>query len=533
MKTKLKRLLGSLAAGFLVSALPLTAWADAVILHTNDIHCGIAKNIHIAAVTQYKHDLQKENPEVILVDAGDAIQGEPIGSLSRGAAIIRIMDSADYDFAIPGNHEYDFGMDRYLELAAQLGCGYYSCNFIDKRTGEPVFPTHKHITLDGKKIALIGVTTPETLISSSPKFFQDENGKYIYGFCEDEDGTKLYAQVQKTVDQARAEGAEYVVLVAHLGTTGAVPVWSSGALAAHTSGINVIIDGHSHEQYTRIDKNKDGEDVLVEQTGTKLASVGKIVIHDDGSVSGELVKGLTALDPTVKQVADEEMSKADEQLAKPVGTATVDLVTDIDGVLRVRRGETNIGDFVTDALRASTNADVAIVNGGSFRTPILTGTITYNTLSSTFPFTNTLVKRSVMGQQLLDALELGAAKYPEDSGGFLHVSGLTYTIDARVPSSVERDGQGGFVRVAGEYRVRDVMVNGEPLDLTQDYTVVGTSYIMRNSGNGMTMFDGTPILLDSALSDVETIAAYIEAQGGTIGAGYENPEGQGRITIIE
>mgnify|MGYP000878886944 CR=1 FL=1 len=307
----------------------------------------------------------------------------------------------------------------------------------------------------------------------------------------------------------------------------------SGALAAHTSGINVIIDGHSHEQYTRVDKNKVGEDVLIEQTGTKLSTVGKVVIHDDGSVSGELVKGLTALDPTVKQVADEELAKADEQLAKPVGTATVDLVTDIDGVLRVRRGETNIGDFVTDALRASTNADVAIVNGGSFRTPILTGTITYNTLLSTFPFTNTLVKRSVMGQQLLDALELGAAKYPEDSGGFLHVSGLTYTIDARVPSSVERDGQGGFVRVAGEYRVRDVMVNGEPLDLTQDYTVVGTSYIMRNSGNGMTMFDGTPILLDSALSDVETIAAYIEAQGGSIGAGYENPEGQGRITIIE
>lgn len=308
--------------------------------------------------------------------------------------------------------------------------------------------------------------------------------------------------MQKTVDQARAEGAEYVVLVAHLGTTGAVPVWSSGALAAHTSGINVIIDGHSHEQYTRIDKNKDGEDVLVEQTGTKLATVGKIVIHDDGSVSGELVKGLTALDPTVKQVADEEMAKADEQLARPVGTATVDLVTDIDGVLCVRRGETNIGDFVTGALRASTNADVAIVNGGSFRTPILTGTITYNTISSTFPFTNTLVKRSVMGQQLLDALELGAAKYPKDSGGFFHVSGVTYTIDARVPSSVELDAQGGFVRIAGEYRVRDVMVNGETLDLTQDYTVVGTSYIMRNGGNGMAMFDGTPILLDSALSDV-------------------------------
>ena len=533
MKTKLKRLLAGLAAGALVSALSLTAWADAVILHTNDVHCGIAQNIHIAAVTQYKHDLQKENPAVILVDAGDALQGEPLGSLTRGAAVVRIMNGAGYDFVIPGNHEFDFGMDRFLELAPQMACGYYSCNFIDKRTNDPVLPTHKNITLDGKKIALIGVTTPETLVSSTPKFFQDENGKFIYGFCEDEDGTKLYAQVQKTVDRARAEGAEYVVLVTHLGTNGAVPVWSSGAVAAHTTGVNVIIDGHSHEQYTRVDKNKVGEDVLIEQTGTKLSTVGKVVIHDDGSISGELVKGLTALDPTVKQIADEELAKVDEQLAKPVGTATLDLVTDIGGERRVRSGETNLGDFVADAFRAFAHADVAFVNGGSFRAPIPSGTITYNTLSTTFPFTNSLVKRSVMGQQILDALELGAAKYPEESGAFLHVSGLTYTIDARVSSSVESNAQGAFIRVAGPYRVKDVMVNGEPLDLTEDYTVVGTSYIMRNGGNGMTMFEDTPLLFDSALSDVESIAAYIEAQGGTIGAGYENPEGQGRITIIE
>ena len=208
-------------------------------------------------------------------------------------------------------------------------------------------------------------------------------------------------------------------------------------------------------------------------------------------------------------------------------------MTDIDGVRRVRNGETNIGDFVADALHASVHADVALVNGGSFRAPILAGTITYNTLSTTFPFTNSLVKRNVMGQQLLDALKLGAAKYPEESGGFFHVSGLTYTIDARVPSLVECNAQGGFVRIAGAYRVKDVMVNGVPLDPTEDYTVIGTSYIMRNGGNGMTMFEDSPILLDSALSEVESIAAYIEEQGGIISTGYENPTGAGRITIIE
>ena len=533
MKSKLRKLIGGafLAAG--IGCLPLTAWADAVILHTNDIHCGVAQNIHIAAVAQYKHDLQKENPEVILVDAGDALQGEPLGALSRGAALIRIMNSADYDFAVPGNHEYDFGMERFLELAPQLDCGYYSCNFIDKRTNEPVFKTHKIVTLDGKRIALIGVTTPETLISSSPKEFQDENGKFIYGFLEDEDGSKLYAGIQKTVDAARAAGAEYVVLVAHLGTTGAVPVWSSGAVAAHTNGIDVIIDGHSHEQYTRIDRNKDGKDVLVEQTGTKLASVGKITIRDDGTITGELIKGLTAVDEDVKRLVDEDLAQVDAQLSKPVGTATVDFGTDADDVYRVRSSETNLGDFVADAFRASVHADVALVNGGGFREPISVGAVTYKTLAALFPFTNNLVVRSVTGQQLLDALELGAAKYPEESGGFFQVSGVTYTIDARVPSSVVKDEHGGFVRVDGAYRVKDVMVGGVPLDTSEDYTVVSNSYIMRNGGNGMTMFDGTPLLRDTAFSDLDAIASYIEEQGGVVGEGYENPAGAGRITIIE
>ena len=208
MRNKMQKLIGGLFTAAWIASLPLIAHADAVILHTNDVHCGVAKNIHIAAVTQYKHDLQKENPEVILVDAGDAVQGEPLGSLSRGAALIRIMNRADYDFAIPGNHEYDFGMDRFLELASQLKCGYYSCNFIDKRTNQPVFKTHKIVTLDGKRIALIGVTTPETIVSSSPKEFQDENGKFVYSFLEDEDGSKLYEGIQKTVDEARAEGAQ-------------------------------------------------------------------------------------------------------------------------------------------------------------------------------------------------------------------------------------------------------------------------------------------------------------------------------------
>ncbi|MGP1471368.1 MAG: bifunctional metallophosphatase/5'-nucleotidase [Schwartzia sp. (in: firmicutes)] len=532
MNRIIRKFLGGLLTALGIFALPLTAWAEVTILHTNDVHCGVAQNLNIAQVAQYKHDLMKQNPNVLLVDAGDAIQGEPLGSLSEGAAIIRIMNSVGYDFVIPGNHEYDFGMTRFLELAPQQTCGYYSCNFLDKRTGKPVLPSYKIFTMDGKKIAFVGVTTPETLVSSTPIFFQNEDGQFIYTFCEDEDGTNLYAHIQAAVDAARAEGAQCVVLVGHLGTNGAISVWSSGAVAAHTTGINAIIDGHSHEQYSRVDKNKNGEDVVVAQTGTKLATVGKLTIHDDGTITSELVRKLPPPDPAVKAIVEEELAKVDEILGQPVGEAEIDFVTDIDGVRRVRCGETNLGDFVTDALRAAMHTDVALLNGGSFRAPILKGTVTYKSLATTFPFSNTLVVRSVSGAQLLDALELGAMNYPEENGGFMHVSGLTYTIDARIPSSVKLNAQGGFVEVTGERRVKDVMVDGEPLDLTEDYTVGGTNYIMRNGGNGITMFDGTPILRDANTSDLDAIAEFIQEQGGVVGEGYETPTGEGRITIL-
>ena len=433
MNRIIRKFLVCFLAALGIFSLPLTAWANVVVLHTNDVHCGVTQNLHIAQITQYKHDLMKENPNVLLVDAGDALQGEPLGSLTEGAAIIRIMNSVGYDFVIPGNHEYDFGMARFLELAPQQKCGYYSCNFLDKRTGKPVLPAYKIFTMDGKKIAFVGVTTPETLVSSTPIFFQNDEGKFIYTFCEDEDGAKLYAHIQAAVDEARAEGAQFVILVGHLGTNGAIPVWSSGAVAAHTTGINAIIDGHSHEQYSRVDKNKNGEDVVVAQTGTKLAALGKLTIQDDGKITSELVRELPAPDPAVKAIVEEELAKVDEILGQPVGEAEIDFVTDIDGVRRVRCGETNLGDFVTDAIRATLHTDVALLNGGSFRAPIPKGTVTYKSLATTFPFSNTLVVRSVSGAQLLDALELGAMNYPEENGGFMHVSGLTYTIDARIP----------------------------------------------------------------------------------------------------
>lgn len=507
--------------------------ADLVVLHTNDVHCGVENQLGYAQLAQYKKDLMK-NPDdtVQLVDAGDAIQGEPLGSLTRGQAVIDIMNVAGYDFAIPGNHEFDYGVARLLELAPQLAGGYYSCNLVDLRTGKTVFPPYKMVAYDGgKKAAFIGVTTPQTLISSTPRYFQDDKGQFIYGFSEDATGQKLYEQVQKAIDQAWDEGARTIILVTHLGQNGSLPVWTSEALAAHTQKVAAIIDGHSHEQYERLVKNRKGQPVLIAQTGTKFQSVGKLVIDDYGHVRGELVTQLDGVDAATEAVVQREMAVVREQLQQPVATLPVDFVTDIEGQRRVRNGETNLADLAVDAIRYRLHTDVALLNGGSFRAPLSAGIVTYESLYRVFPFSNQLVVYSVTGQQLLDALEMGASRYPQEFGGFLQVSGLTYRIDPAIPSSVVLDDKGRFVKVAGPRRVKDVQVNGKAIEADEDYRVGGTAYVLCHGGDGQTSLQGGILLEDTCLSDVEALAEYLSHKGDTLAADYGNPAGQGRIIV--
>lgn len=528
MKLYIRRL----AVAILLSlALPLTGLADIVILHTNDSHCGISRNLGFAKVAQYKKDLQKENPAVILVDAGDAIQGEPVGKLSQGASIVSLMNAVGYDFLIPGNHEFDYGMEQFLALAKKSEGGYYSANFVRLDTGKPVLPSYKMFEMDGKKVALIGVTTPETLVSSTPRFFKDEKGNWIYGFQEDEWGEKLYDSIQSVVDEARGKGAEYVFLVAHLGTNGAIPVWSGPAVIAHTTGIDGVIDGHSHEQYSRSLPNRDGKPVIQAQTGTKLERLGKITIHDDGRISSELLEKLHGEDPKVARMIREENEKVEKELAREIGVSAVDFVTDIDGKRRIRNGETNLGNLCADAIREEFHADAAFVNGGAIRDGLPKGKVTYKTLMTVYPFGNMMCLRQVTGQQILDALEVGASLYPEENGGFLHVSGMRYTIDPSIPSTVKLDAKGRFIGVSGKRRVKDVIIGGKPLDPREDYRIAGSTYLLKDGGNGMTMFEKSYLLRDGDLSDIETLVHLFRRHKGIIGRGYEKEEGSGRITI--
>ncbi|MBR5162822.1 MAG: 5'-nucleotidase C-terminal domain-containing protein, partial [Schwartzia sp.] len=416
---------------------------------------------------------------------------------------------------------------------------YSSCNFTDLRTGNLVLPPYKIVAAGGHKIAFVGVTTPETLATSTPKYFQDDNGNFIYGFSEDEAGAKIYAAIQKAVDAAKAEGAEYVILVGHLGMDGTIPRWSSTTIAENTKGITAIIDGHSHEQYeNRSAKNKDGKDVLITQTGTKMQTVGKLVLHDDGTMTSTLEKkeNLPAPDPKILKVIEKENKKFEPILKQPVGEAMAD-IRDGDpatGVRRVRNGETNMGDLVADSFRVVLNTDVSIVNGGSLRNTIKKGVFTYQDILTAFPFGNMSAAVEVTGQTLLNALELGAMNYPEENGGFLQVSGMSYTIDATGPSTVELDAHGSFVGVKGEYRVKDVMIGGKPLDPAKLYTVGGTTYVLKDGGNGMVMFRGAKLIDDGSFTDADMIMEYVQNHlNAKIGEEYADWKGQGRIKIIE
>lgn len=523
----------SLVAALLALSIPVAAWADVVILHTNDIHCGADRNFGLARVAQYKKDLAKEYPAVFLVENGDSVQGGPIGKFSKGQDMMALLAAADYDFATPGNHDFDYGMARFFELAKQLPCGYFSANFMDLTTGKTVFPACKTVEADGKRIAFIGVTTPETLVSSTPTFFQNADGDYVYGFREDETGAALYAAIQETVDEARANGADFVILVGHLGSRNTIPVWSSAAVVRATRGIDAVIDGHSHEIYIREDKNADGKPVLVSQTGTQLERLGQMILHDDGTVSATLLDALseTKEEPTVSALLQKAKEKAERELAVELGVATVDFTDTLDGVWAVRHAETNLGDMAADAAREYYHADVALINAGSLQAPLPQGTITYGSLMKVFPFGNGMALRDVTGQQILDALEMGAREFPTDDGAFFQVSGLTYTIEAAVPSSVEVDAKGNFVSVRGERRVKDVKVGGVPIDPHGDYRVCGNAYILKFGGDGMTMFRDSVLLRDEDVTDADTLRAFIEKRGGTIGEGYERPEGEGRIVV--
>ena len=522
--------------------------ADVVILFTSDVHCGIDQGFGYAGLQQIRDYLIAGGNEVILVDDGDNIQGEPVGTMTKGEVSVDLMNKMGYSVAIPGNHEFDYGMEQFLALTEKADFDYISCNF--NKSGELVFQPYVIRELDGLKVAFVGVTTPETLTSSTPRYFQDENGEFVYGFFQDETGEGVYNAVQAAVDDARAEGADYVVVMGHMGNEEACRPWTYDDVISHTNGIDVFLDGHSHDTNQVTMKNKDGEDVLRSACGTKLACIGWCRIDKEGKLSTGLYTWSNP-DSAPKMLGiQNEMAEAvaaatetlNEKLGEVVANSQVDLTisdpveVDANGrpIRMVRRAETNLGDLCADAYLNQSGADIAFVNGGGIRVNISAGDITLNDILKVHPFGNAMCVIEVTGQQIQDALEWGARAIPSENGGFLQVAGLTYEVHSYIESSCVTDENNMFAGVEGEYRVKNVMVGGEPLDMDKTYTLASHNYMLLEHGDGYTMFDGAKILQNSVKLDNQVLIDYIvDTLGGVVGPEYEELTGQGRIVIFD
>ncbi len=526
---------------------PVSTADDIVILFTNDVHCGIEDDIGYAGLAAYKAAMEDKTPYVSLVDCGDAIQGDFIGTISDGEYIIDIMNEVGYDVATLGNHEFDYGMQQLNTLIEEAEYPYVACNITYSGSGDNALTAVKPyeiIEYGDTSVGFIGVITPESLTKSTPVYFM-ENGEYVYSFGTSGEG--LYATVQTTVDECRAAGADYVVVLSHLGDMLESSPYTSVELIGNTNGIDAVLDGHAHNVIPcRIEKNKNGEDVPFSSTGTKLDNIGQLVITENGTVTVGIVSGYEQKDAAVEAYIASIKASYETQMNEIVATTDISLSGyDDDGIRLVRNRETTIGNFCADAYRIMGRADIGLINGGGIRDDLPAGEVTYADVLAVHPFGNTLCVAKATGQEILDNLEVAyrdtAAEYVADgqavgeNGTFQHISGMKLTIDTAVESSVVFDENGMLVSVGDTRRVKDVMILGDdgtyaPIDPNAEYTVASHNYLIRESGGGINVFADNELVIAEGMSDYQILLEYItDTLGGKLGEKYAVTEG--RITI--
>ena len=548
--------------------------ADVTILYTNDVHTYIdnkSPKPTYAAIAALKKSIEDTGRDVLLVDAGDHIQGTAYGSMDDGATIIELMNEAGYDLATPGNHEFDYGMARAKAVLQEADFPYVSCNWIDLRTGFNVLPSVKFFFVGGRKIAFVGVTTPETFTKSTPAYFMnDAQTKYIYDILGGEDGQKLYDAVQKAIDKAEFWGADTIIGLGHLGVDPSSSPWTSEEVIAHTHGFTAFIDGHSHtvmanKQVT----DASGKAVTLTQTGSYFKNIGKMTVGADGTITTELIDTYEGLDAAVAATASNWISAVDDMLGEEiaVGDTKFYINDPATGKRRIRSGETNLGDFVADGIYTYFNeieelhCDVAIMNGGGIRTDVEAGPWSFKTCKTVSPFGNVACLMSVTGQQIQDALEFGArfaGAEGKENGGFLQVAGARYTIHPMIPNTVQTNDKNVWTGSATTPRVSNVEIYDKttgtykPLDPNATYALAGMNYTLRNLGDGFAMFDGATLIKDYVSEDYLVMSSYAAMFGGVDANGlphlasanspladypgyllnYEDPYGAGRIQMI-
>ena len=494
-----------------------------VILYENDVHCAVEGYSKLAAM---KNELMESYANVGVVSVGDFVQGGTLGAVSKGEYIVNLMNKVGYDAIALGNHEFDYQLPRLNELNAMSNTKFISCNFQKIGEDKSYFEPYTIVSYGNVDVAYIAITTPETINSSSPAQFKNDKGELIYTFNE----SKLYDIVQTNINAAETAGADYVIALSHIGYDESGNLADITDVIENTDGFDVVLDAHSHSVIEeKVIKDKSGDDVLLTSTGTKFEYIGKLTIKN-GAFDTELVEveSYTKTDPVVDAYITEINENYAQLGNRKIGESKVEFIThDKDGNRLVRNAETNLGNFCSDALRVMTGADMSFVNGGGLRAPMESGDITFNDIFSVFPFNNQIVTAEISGQILIDFLEMAVMNYPEEDGSFPHMSGVTFSVNKSIPTSVKVDENGFFEKVDGAYRVYNVKVldktSGEykALDPNGKYVLAGFNYFILDFGGGMTMFKDAKILDAEGTLDVELLENYIvEHLGGVIGEEY-------------
>lgn len=556
---------------------------EVTIIYTNDIHSYIAntkededgnvsKLLSYDSVAALKSELEGLGKNVILVDAGDHVQGTAYGAMDEGFSIVEIMNATGYQVATLGNHEFDYGIFRTFEIIDSADYPYISCNFYDINEDKSVLDPYTIIDANGVKVAFVGITTPDTLHSCALSYFTDRDGNYLYDFRGADDGKQLYETVQAAIDEAK-DKADYVVALGHLGVDQSSIPYTSKEVIENTTGLDAFIDGHSHTLIPEeIIKDASGNNVLLTQTGSYFGAIGQMDISAEG-ISTRLIEEYEDRDADIETLLDKTIFEIEDSLGEKIAATETKLwINDENsGERMVRRAETNLGDLIADSFYYYFNesegidCDIAIVNGGGVRTEIEPGDITYNNSKSVQPFGNVICLTKVSGLVLEDMLEWGAQYVglvsdegkPAEFGGFLQVAGLSMTINSSVESTVQASEDGMWTgSPTGEHKVTDIKIYNketgayEDIDYDKMYTVAGINYLLRNGGNGYTMFDDNNLVVDFVGEDYLIAAEYMKAfddgdgnvvictQNSPLNSyqgyllDYENPMGSGRISIV-
>ena len=497
-----------------------------IILHTNDVHGAIDGYAKAAAL---KKTYEEMGAYVLLMDAGDFIQGDPTVSTSEGATAVELMNLAGYDVAAPGNHEFDYGYANLKALASEADFPIVAANVL--YGGKAAFNDNVTFTApDGTKIGVFGLDTPETATKAHPAKI-----KGVTFLADDE----LFACAQEQVNELEAEGCDIIVCLGHLGIDDESTGNRSMDLLEEVDGIDLFIDGHSHSDLDDI-AGAVGEscmvnDTILTSTGTKFENIGLVVISDG-------VMEATAI-PTADITVKPDGTVADRAAAiqKAVddeyGAVFAKTEVELNGVkAEVRTGETNLGNLITDALvwgaaEAGTKVDAAVTNGGGIRASISKGNISKKDINTVLPFGNTLSIVKVTGAELLEALEASTYCTPETIGGFPHVSGIVFTVDTgKVYDQGEQYPGSTYYAPKSIQRVTIQSVGGKAFDPNATYTIA-TNDFMAAGGDTYYAFKTASVNYDLGVPMDEVVMEYVTEELDGVVTAEDYGASEGRITI--